>query len=192
MLAKLFLLFMKLSFLSIGGGYPMMALILQEGQAAVGLTATEFADMAALELLASGPIALNAATYIGYIKAGFSGALVATAGVCVAPIVLTTILYYFLQKFQHNRYMQAFIKAIVAGSAGLLLATAVTLGRNIFFHDATLAEVMQQPGTLISWSGLVIMAGCLIAGLRFRMNPIALVLGSGVLGVVLSFFLVTL
>ena len=61
----LFLMFLKIGFTSFGGGYGMMSMILDEGIARVGLTTAEFADMAALDLLCSGPVAVNAATYIG-------------------------------------------------------------------------------------------------------------------------------
>ena len=74
----LFLMFLKIGFTSFGGGYGMMSMILDEGIARVGLTTAEFADMAALDLLCSGPVAVNAATYIGYIKGGWLGALLAT------------------------------------------------------------------------------------------------------------------
>ena len=148
----------------------------------------EFADLAALELLASGPIAINAATYIGYLKGGIWGAVAATVGVCVSPFVLTTILYYFLQKYQHNRYVKAFMAAIVTASGAALLSAAVTLGQSIFIQGATLPEMLQGAPGIISWSGLVILAGGLVAGIRFKVNPIALVLGSGALGIAFSFF----
>ncbi|MEL7608685.1 MAG: chromate transporter [Bacillota bacterium] len=187
MLLKLFWLFTKLGFLSIGGGYPMMALILQEGHKAVGLTASEFADMTALELLASGPIAINAATFIGYLKAGILGSVVATAGVCISPFVLTTILYYFLKKYKENRYVNAFMSAIIAASGGILLSTAATLGRSVLLQNATFAQIVQNASGIISWTGIIIVAGCLIAGIRFKVNPVILVLASGALGILFSF-----
>ncbi len=182
MLIKLFWLFVRLGFLSIGGGYPMMALILQEGEAAVGLTSAEFADMAALELLASGPIALNAATYIGYIKAGILGSLVATAGACVPPFVLTTVLYYFLNKYRENKYVKAFLEAIKVACGGVLLTTAFTLGRQVLLGGHGLAEVAAAPLALVSWGGVIICGLCLLASLKWKTNPVFLVLGSAVAG----------
>ena len=186
---RLFWMFTKLGFLSFGGGYPMMALILQEGQAMVGLTMAEFADMTALELMASGPIAINAATYIGFLKAGLPGATAATLGVCVSPFVLTSILYFFLQKFKESRYVQAFMSAVVAASGGILLATAASLGHNILFGGAPVAQISQNIPGATSWAGLIIVAGCLVAGIRFKANPIILVLASGGLGILFSFVL---
>ncbi|NLW78204.1 MAG: chromate transporter [Ruminococcaceae bacterium] len=181
MLLNLFLMFLKLGFLSVGGGYPMMGLILQEG-AAVGLTAGEFADMAALELLASGPIAINSATYIGFIKAGFLGAVVATVGVCIPPIILTTILYHFLKRFSLNPYVNAFLEAIKIACGGVLLATALTLSREIVLGGETWLAAAANPFATVSWWSVLIMAAGVFALQKFKANPIVIILLSGLVG----------
>ena len=76
----LFLLFLKVGITCFGGGYGMMSMILDEGAKKVGLTAEEFADMNALDLISSGPIALNSSTFVGYIKGGVPGSVFATLG----------------------------------------------------------------------------------------------------------------
>ncbi len=185
MLLRLFWLFLKLAFLSFGGGYPMMALILEMGEADVGLTAAEFADMAALELLASGPIALNAATYIGYIKAGVLGSLVATAGVCLPPFALAGTLFYFVDRFRQNEYMEGFLTAIKLACGGILVTTVWTLSREILLGGLPLAEVAANPAGSIQWFGLLIIGICLLAILRFKVNPIIMILVAAGLGVLL-------
>lgn len=182
MLLSLFLFFLKLGFISVGGGYPMMSFIMQEGQAAVGLTASEFADMTALELLASGPIAVNAATYIGYIKAGFWGSAVATAGVCIPSFILTTILYAFLSRFKENRYVQGFLNAIKVACAGVLFTTALTLGKNILLLTDSLSDITAHPLIMVSWVSVLIVALSVVAIRKFKLNPIMVILGAGVIG----------
>lgn len=184
MLSQLFLMFMKIGFLAVGGGYPMMALILQEG-AAVGLTATEFADMAALELLASGPIALNAATYVGFIKAGFAGALAATAGICVSPFVLTTVLYYFLKKFSDNKIVSGFLDAVKFACGGILLTTTFVLAKEIFLAGHTLSEAIAQPLAMIHFPSVLICILCGFVLIRFRTNPIIVIISSAFAGALL-------
>lgn len=185
MLLSLFLFFLKLGFVSFGGGYPMMSFILEEGQRAVGLTAGEFADMAALELLASGPIAINAATYVGFIKGGFLGALAATAGVCVPGFILAGLLYSVLKKFQHNPYVQGFIGAIKIACGGILMTAALNLGKNIFLFDQRLSVAIQNPGTNIQWGGVLIAGICVVAMMKFKVNAMVMILVSAVLGVLL-------
>ena len=182
MLFNLFWLFAKIGFVSFGGGYPMMALILQEGQSMVGLTAGEFADMLALELLASGPVALNAATYVGYIKGGLLGSIVATLGALVAPIVLTSIIWFFLQKFKENKYVKAFLDTIKLACGGALLTTAIVLGKELLFHVETVSEIMSNPINAVNWISMIICVGALVLNVKYKANPIYLVLGCGVIG----------
>lgn len=181
MLLQLFLMFTKLGFLSVGGGYPMMALILQEGQA-VGLTTTEFADMVALEMLASGPIAVNAATYIGFIKAGLAGSLAATAGICVAPLTLTSILYYFLQRFRENRVVQGFLEGIKIACGGVLITTAAVLAKEIFLTGPLLPISAASLAASVSWMGVLICLACAFFLVKFKANPIFVILASALAG----------
>ena len=185
MLLSLFAFFLKLGFISFGGGYTMISFILQEGQVAVGLTAQEFSDMAALELLASGPIAVNSATYIGFIKAGFSGAVIATAAVCLPSFILTAILYAFLKRFSENKYVQSAISAIVIACGGALIAAAGTLIQNILLYTDNLEEVIRHPADNIFWAGCLIVVICVVAIKKFKISPIVMLLVSAVLGAIL-------
>ena len=185
MLMSLFLFFLKLGFVSVGGGYPMMSFIAQEGQIAVRLTPQEFADMAALELLVSGPIAINAATYIGFIKAGVGGAAMATFGVCAPSFILTAVLYAFLNKFRENKYVQAFIDAIKIACGGILLTAAVNLAESILIYSGTWGAAIKAPLVSIQWGGVLITAICVVALKKFKVNPVAVILGAAVLGLVL-------
>lgn len=185
MILSLFLFFLKLGFVSVGGGYPMMAFILQGGRAAVGLTAHEFADMTALELLASGPIAINAATYIGYIKAGMAGAIGATLGVCMPSFILTTLLFAFLKRFKDNKYVQGFLGAIKVACAGVLITTALTLARDILLRAGSLPAAIKAPLSGISWGSVLIVVLSIIAILKYKVNPIAVIFGAALIGAVL-------
>ncbi len=183
MIQALFLFFFKLGFISVGGGYPMLAFIMHEGQAAVGLTAQEFADMAALELLASGPVAINSATYVGFIKAGFPGALVATVAVCLPSFILTTILYAFLSRFKVNKYVQGFLAAVKIGCGGVLLATSLSLAHTILLMDSSLTYILANP-TTIQWAGIALCFICIVAIGKFKANPILMIFIAAAFGMV--------
>jgi chromate transporter len=180
--AKLFLMFVKIGFLSFGGGYPMMTMIFQEGAHSVGLTASEFADMLALELLASGPVALNAATYVGYIKSGFVGTLVATAGVSVPPFLMCAAILGFLKKFGENPYAEAFLTTLKSGCGGALIATACLLGWEIFARGEILPSMLNIEAISGMMPEMLTLAACLILQIKFRANPILLVLGCAASG----------
>jgi chromate transporter len=177
-------MFVKIGFLSFGGGYPMMGLIYEEGQRLLNLTSGEFADMLALELLSSGPVAINGATYIGYIKGGIIGSIISTIGVCVPSLILVSIVYFFLSKFYENPYIQGFLTAIKISCAGILLATALNLARGIFFLESgNIVDLLNIKN--IQWGGILIWVIGLVSLVKYKVNAIHFILVAAVLGAIL-------
>ena len=79
---SLFLTMLKIGLFTFGGGYAMIALLENEFVSKKKwLEKDEFLNMAAIAESTPGPIAINAATYIGYKNAGMLGALLATLGI---------------------------------------------------------------------------------------------------------------
>jgi len=98
---KLFLSFIQIGLFSIGGGYAALPLI-QEQVVNINhwLAIAEFTDLITISGVTPGPIAINAATFVGNQIGGVGGALVATFG-CVLPsfiIVLTLAFFYYKYK----------------------------------------------------------------------------------------------
>ena len=76
---QLFLSFLQIGALSFGGGYAAMPLIEAQIVWAHGwLDLTEFANLVTIAEMTPGPIAVNAATFVGTKIAGVPGALLAT------------------------------------------------------------------------------------------------------------------
>ena len=89
MLSELFWTFARVGLFTFGGGYAMIALLENEFVSRrKWIEKDEFLDMVAISESTPGPIAINAATYIGYRIYGFIGALVATVGVCIPSFVI--------------------------------------------------------------------------------------------------------
>ena len=103
---RLFLMFLKIGLTCFGGGYGMMSMILDEGAKQVGLTVNEFADMTALDLICPGAVALNSATYIGYIKGGIVGSIVATLGLILPTVTVSVMTIIFMKKFSESRIVK--------------------------------------------------------------------------------------
>ena len=92
---ELFWSFFQVGLFSIGGGYAAMPLIQdQVVDIHPWLTMTGFADIMAIAEMTPGPIALNAATFVGIQVAGLPGALIATIG-CLFPscVIVMTLAY---------------------------------------------------------------------------------------------------
>ena len=96
----LFFTMLKIGGFTFGGGYAMIALLENEFIARKHwIEKEEFLDMVAIAESTPGPIAINAATYIGYKKAGVFGALAATVGVCIPSFLIIYLISLVLDLF---------------------------------------------------------------------------------------------
>ena len=97
---SLFLTMLKIGTFTFGGGYAMIALLENEFVSKKRwLEKDEFLDVAAIAESTPGPIAINAATYIGYKKAGIIGSIIATLGICIPSFVIIYAISLFFDAF---------------------------------------------------------------------------------------------
>ncbi len=123
---KLFLISLKIGLFTFGGGYGMLALIEHEfTEKRNYLSAEEFADMVAIAESTPGPIAINAATYTGYKRAGFFGALAATLGVCIPSFIIIFVISLFFNAFLSYKIVQYAFRGVQACVIFLILYTGV-------------------------------------------------------------------
>ena len=91
----------------------------------------EFLDMVAISESTPGPIAINSATYIGYKKAGFWGALLATLGVCIPSFVIIYCISLFFYAFLSFEYVTYAFMGIRVAVVFLILSAGVKLFKGI-------------------------------------------------------------
>ena len=97
---SLFLTMLKIGLFTFGGGYAMIALFENEFvEKKKWLEKDEFLDVAAIAESTPGPIAINAATYIGYKNAGIIGSIIATLGICIPSFVIIYAISLFFDAF---------------------------------------------------------------------------------------------
>ena len=97
---SLFLTMLKIGLFTFGGGYAMIALLENEFVAKKKwLGKDEFLDIAAIAESTPGPIAINAATYIGYKNTGIIGSMIATLGICIPSFVIIYAISLFFNAF---------------------------------------------------------------------------------------------
>ncbi|MBQ5954362.1 MAG: chromate transporter, partial [Firmicutes bacterium] len=99
---KLFLTFLKIGFVGFGGGMAILPLIYQGVSKFVPLTQADFADLFGISQATPGPIAINAATFVGFKAAGVGGSLCATLGVVIPSFLLVTLASSLLKKHREN------------------------------------------------------------------------------------------
>ena len=75
---QLFISFFQIGLFSIGGGYAALPLIQEQVVNLHGwMDMTQFIDIITISQMTPGPIAINAATFVGIKTAGIGGAIVA-------------------------------------------------------------------------------------------------------------------
>jgi chromate transporter len=167
--------FARIGLGAFGGGLAMIPFFHHELVAShPWLTETEFGEVVSLAQMTPGPIAINAATFVGYRLAGVAGSIAATAAVVGAPLlVLGTILWLFSRAHgKTKKAVDAIRAALRPAVAGLLLVALQTLARPLLFGAPVLwallvaCVLLSRVRVLASYPQLLILAAA-VAGLLF-------------------------
>ena len=181
---ELFLSFFKIGLFSVGGGYAAMPLI----QAQVvdthrWLSLTEFTDLITISEMTPGPIAINAATFVGTQVAGLAGAITATLG-CVLPscaIVLTLAMLY--SRFRGAGMIEGVLSSLRPAVVAMIASAALTMLVLVLWGAGGVATGL----SLIHWPALVLFILALIALRKFKLSPILVMMLCGLVGGILYF-----
>lgn len=137
---KLFFIMLKIGLFTFGGGYAMIALL--ENEFVSGrkwMNAEEFADMVAVAESTPGPIAINAATYIGYKTGGVAGSAIATLAVCIPSFAIIYAISLFFNAFLEIAWVAAAFRGIQVCVVFLIFTAGVKM----------LAKIKRTPFNLV-------------------------------------------
>ena len=124
----LFLTFAKIGLFTFGGGYAMISLIenscVEKKQ---WITHDEMMNVTVIAESTPGPIAINCATFVGYKKAGFLGAVIATFGIVVPSFSVIYLISMFLDNFLEITLIANAFKGIKIAVGILILDAGITM-----------------------------------------------------------------
>ena len=127
-LLDLFLTFAKIGLFTFGGGYAMIAMIENNCvERKQWITHDEMMNVTVIAESTPGPIAINCATFTGYKKAGFTGALAATLGMIIPSFVVVYLISMFLDNFLELTIIANAFKGIKIAVGILILDAALTM-----------------------------------------------------------------
>ena len=127
-LIDLFLTFAKIGLFTFGGGYAMTSVIENNCvERKQWITHDEMMDVTVIAESTPGPIAINCATFTGYKKAGFMGALVATFGIVLPSFVVIYLISMLLDNFLELTIIANAFKGIKIAVGLLILDAAITM-----------------------------------------------------------------
>ena len=174
---SLFLTMLKIGLFTFGGGYAMIALLENEFVAKKKwIEKDEFLDMAAIAESTPGPIAINAATYIGFKNAGIVGSIIATLGICIPSFVIIYAISLFFDAFLSLTLVAYAFKGIQICVVYLILS-------------AGLKMLKQMKKTVFNIIIILITLICMVVLSLFavKFSTIFYILISGAFGVVVYF-----
>lgn len=174
--------FFQIGLFSIGGGYAAMPLIQhQVVDAHPWLSMAQFADVMAIAEMTPGPIAINAATFVGIQVAGLPGAIVATLGCVMPSCAIVMALGYIYYKYRGLSLVQGVLGGLRPAVVAMIASAGLSLVVLSFYGQRTLPE---DPGSFSPISVVIFGAGLFV--LRWRkVNPLYVMAGAGAAGVLL-------
>lgn len=179
MLYTLFFTMLKIGLFTFGGGYAMIALLEDEFiEKKKWISRDEFLDMAAIAESTPGPIAVNAATYIGYKMSGLAGALVSTVAMCIPSFIIIYVISLFFDAFLGFEYVAYAFKGIQVCVVYLIMSAGCKM----------LIKIKKTAFNVAVFS-VVLILNVVFTLFSVKFSAIYFILISGVLGIAVNYAL---
>ena len=149
-LLDLFLSFAKIGLFTFGGGYAMISMIENHCvERKQWITHDEMMNVTVIAESTPGPIAINCATFTGYKKKGFIGALISTLGIVAPSFIIIFLISMFLDNFLELTIIANAFNGIKIAVGILILDAAITMIKKM--HKKKL------PGAIMICSSIVML-----------------------------------
>jgi len=163
---RLGLSFLKIGSVVFGSGYVLLAFLHAEFiEKLHWLTEKQLIDAIAVGQFTPGPL-FTTATFIGYLVAGWKGAVVGTIGIFLPGFLLVAVSGPLIPRLRKSATVSAALDGVIAASIALMVVVTWQLGRAAIVDRVTIV--------LFVLSAIVL--------LRFRVNSAWLIGTAGVLG----------
>ena len=171
--------FFKAGLFAVGGGLATLPFLYDIAEKFHWLDAAMLPDMVAVGESTPGPIGINIATFAGFSEGGIPGALMTTLGIITPSIIIISIIYGFLDKYQQNKYVQRALSGVRPASVALITSAALSITFSSLL-DTTLYVAAHNFDTL----KLVIFALLTISVFKFKkIHPTVFIAVAAVLGI---------
>ncbi|MBN1587690.1 MAG: chromate efflux transporter [Candidatus Omnitrophica bacterium] len=164
----LFLTFLKIGSVLYGSGFVLLAYFRADFVNRLGwITDQQLMDAIAIGQVTPGPL-FTSATFIGYLLAGPNGALLATLGIFLPSFLFVAAVNPFIPRLRKSPWTGGLLDGVNAASMGLMAAVTCQLARVAFIDLLTVA---------VAAVSLILLA-------RMKINPIWLVAGGALMGLI--------
>lgn len=186
----LFLVFMKIGLFGFGGGLAIIQLIYDSIQQFAKITPDLFAEIVAIAQVTPGPVAINTATFVGFMSAGVLGAAVATTGVAVPSFVIISMVSRVMEKFKNSRIIKGALSGIRPAAVGLIASAFLTVSKPVVFNDAHLGSNFHELTAMLPQSvdvvSIALAAVTMVLLIFSKKDPIKILAVMAIVGAVLG------
>lgn len=183
LLWTLFLSFIKVGLFSVGGGYAAIPIIQEQ---VVNnhelLTMAEFTDLITIAEMTPGSITINSATFVGQRVYGTIGAAVCTIGVIIPTFIICLTITYLYYKYKEASRIQIVLASLRPAVVALIASTGVSILVLALFNTDFNNIVLNE----FRWLEFVLFTGGFIILRKYKINPVVVIIGTGVVGTVLQ------
>ena len=167
---QLFYTFFKIGLFGFGGGYAMLSMIQGEVVTRYGwVSSQEFTDIVAISQMTPGPIGINAATYVGFTSTGSVwGSIIATFAVVLPSFILMLTISKFFLRYQKHPVVESIFD-------GLRPAVVMNVENFGSPTEDTYSFVIS----------IIIFLIAFIGTRKYKANPILMIIGCGIAGLLL-------
>ncbi|MBR2891277.1 MAG: chromate transporter [Bacilli bacterium] len=182
---ELFFEFFKIGLFTFGGGFAMIPLVKDLVVTKGWLGVEEFTNLIGVCESTPGPIAINMATYVGSIQAGFFGSVCATIGVVLPSVIIIILIAAILKNLTTNIYFRSFIKGVKPIISALILSTGLILLAKCFGYE-NIHTISFKIVPIIVFAIIALVYFLSTKVLKKKVSSIQLIILSAILGIGIS------
>ena len=126
-LVEMFLRFFTCGLFSIGGGLATLPFLYSISEQTGWYTYDDISNMIAISESTPGPVAVNAATFVGYKQGKFPGSLLATIAVCLPSFCIIYAIALFFETFLSFQLVNYAFRGIRVGVVVILITAGIRM-----------------------------------------------------------------
>lgn len=177
-MVQLFFAFFKIGLFAVGGGLATLPFLYELAEKSHWISISDISNLVAVSESTPGPLGVNMATYVGFLKEGMFGGAIATFGLITPSIIISLIIARMLVKFRNSKLVKDVFYGLRAASCALIAVAGVGVARLAFFGDKL---------TELFWPGVILAVFLLIATRKLKWHPVVFIAISAAFGIVFKF-----
>ena len=144
-LLALYFQFFKFGSLAFGGGYTIFPLLFDTFVNQTQMfTSDAFGNLISIAQMTPGPVTINVATFVGFIKGGVLASIIASLGLISPSLIFTGLALSLMKKYHNSWFVQGFLKgAHLVAFVMILYAIVLFMNMSIFPEAWPLLDIFK-------------------------------------------------